>query len=48
MRGCCGEADGAKDLEKRESRTRYTAEQKVEILREAEQPGVTVSEVCRR
>lgn len=33
---------------KRESRTRYTAEQKVEILREAEQPGVTVSEVCRR
>lgn len=35
-------------MEKRESRTRYTAEQKVEILREAEQPGVTVSEVCRR
>ncbi|MGE0520981.1 MAG: transposase [Candidatus Binatia bacterium] len=35
-------------MEKRESRTRNTAEQKVEILREAEQPGVTVSEVCRR
>ncbi len=35
-------------MEKRETRTRYTAEQKVEILREAEQPGVTVSEVCRR
>ena len=32
-------------MEKRESRTRYTAEQKVEILREAEQPGV---KVCRR
>jgi transposase len=27
---------------------RFTAEQKIEILREAEQPGVTVSEVCRR
>ena len=27
---------------------RFTAEQKMEILREAEQPGVTVSEVCRR
>ena len=27
---------------------RFTAEQKLEILREAEQPGVTVSEVCRR
>ncbi len=35
-------------MEKRETRTRYTAQQKVEILREAEQPGVTVSEVCRR
>lgn len=32
---------------KREYR-RFTAEQKLEILREAEQPGVTVSEVCRR
>ena len=27
---------------------RFTAEQKIAILREAEQPGVTVSEVCRR
>jgi hypothetical protein len=27
---------------------RFAAEQKLEILREAEQPGVTVSEVCRR
>lgn len=27
---------------------RFTAEQKLEILREAEQPGVTVSAVCRR
>lgn len=27
---------------------RFTAEQKLEILRQAEQPGVTVSEVCRR
>jgi len=27
---------------------RFTAEQKLEILREAEQAGVTVSEVCRR
>jgi len=27
---------------------RFTAEQKLQILREAEQPGVTVSEVCRR
>ena len=27
---------------------RFTAEQKIEILREADQPGVTVSEVCRR
>ncbi len=26
----------------------FTAEQKLEILREAEQPGVTVSAVCRR
>ncbi len=32
---------------KREYR-RFTAEQKLEILREADQPGVTVSEVCRR
>jgi transposase len=35
-------------MEKRESRNRYTSEQKLEILREAAQPGVTVSEVCRR
>ncbi len=27
---------------------RFTAEQKLEILREADQPGVSVSEVCRR
>ena len=27
---------------------RFTAEQKIAILREAEQPGVTVSAVCRR
>ncbi|MHB1565978.1 MAG: transposase [Acidiferrobacter sp.] len=27
---------------------RFTAEQKREILREADQPGVTVSAVCRR
>lgn len=34
-------------MSKREYR-RFTAEQKIEILREAEQPGVTTSEVCRR
>ena len=34
-------------MSKREYR-RYTADQKLEILREAEQPNVTVSEVCRR
>jgi transposase len=34
-------------MSKREYR-RFTADQKIEILREAEQPGVTVSEVCRR
>jgi len=34
-------------MSKREYR-RFTAEQKLEILREAEQPGVTVSELCRR
>lgn len=34
-------------MSKREYR-RFTAEQKLEILREAEQPGVTVSEGCRR
>ena len=34
-------------MSKREYR-RTTAEQKLEILREAQQPGVTVSEVCRR
>ena len=33
-------------MSKREHR-RFTAEQKLEILREAEQPGVTVSAVCR-
>jgi len=27
---------------------RFTADQKLEILREAEQPGVSISEVCRR
>ena len=32
-------------MEKRETRTRYSSEQKVGILREAQQPGVTVSEV---
>jgi transposase-like protein len=31
-------------MSKREYR-RFTAEQKIEILREADQPGVTVSEV---
>ena len=34
-------------MSKREHR-RFTAEQKLEILREADQPGVTESEVCRR
>ena len=34
-------------MSKREYR-RFTAEQKLEILSEAAQPGVTVSEVCRR
>lgn len=34
-------------MSKREYR-RFTAEQKLEILREADQPGVTVSEACRR
>ena len=34
-------------MSKREYR-RFTAEQKLEILNEAAQPGVTVSEVCRR
>lgn len=29
-------------------RRKMTAEQKLEVLREAEQPGVTISEVCRR
>ena len=33
-------------MSKREHR-RFTAEQKLEILREADQHGVTVSEVCR-
>jgi transposase len=34
-------------MSKREHR-RFTAEQKLESLREADQPGVTVSEVRRR
>jgi transposase-like protein len=34
-------------MSKREHR-RFTAEQKLEILREAGQPGVPGSEVCRR
>lgn len=34
-------------MSKREPR-RFTADQKREILREGDQPGVTVSEVCRR
>ena len=34
-------------MSKREHR-RFTAEQKLEILREADQPGVPVSEGCRR
>jgi transposase-like protein len=34
-------------MNKREYR-RFTADQNIEILREADQPGVTVSEVCRR
>ena len=29
-------------------RRKLTAEQKLQVLREAEQPGVTISEVCRR
>jgi len=37
-----GLADGAKWISKREHR-RFTAEQKLEILKEADQPGVTVS-----
>ena len=42
-----GPTDGAKLMSKGEHR-RFTAEQKLEILREAEQRGVTISEVCRR
>jgi transposase-like protein len=34
-------------MSRREHR-RFTAEQKLEVLREADQPGVTISEVCRR
>jgi transposase-like protein len=34
-------------MSKREYR-RFTAEQKLDILKEADQPGVTMSEVCRR
>src|ERR1019366_7174203 len=45
---CCSRpAEGAKFMSKGEHR-RFTAEQKIEILREADQPGVAVSEVCRR
>jgi transposase-like protein len=45
--GCRRAAEGAKFMSKVEHR-RFTAEQKLENLREAEQPGVTVSAVCRR
>jgi len=38
---------GTKSMSKHEHR-RFTAEQKLEILKEADQPGVTVSAVCRR
>jgi transposase len=34
-------------MSKREYR-KFTAESKLEILRQAEQPGVTISEVCRK
>jgi transposase-like protein len=34
-------------MSQREHR-RFTAEQKLQILREADQPGVTASEVCRK
>lgn len=34
-------------MSKREYR-RFTAEQKLELLKAAEQPGVTISEVCRK
>lgn len=35
-------------MAKQGTRNRYSLEQKLEILREADQPGVSVSEVCRR
>ena len=34
-------------MSKREHR-RFTAEQKLAVLREADQPGVSISEICRR
>lgn len=34
-------------MSKREYR-RFTAEAKLDVLRQAEQPGVSISEVCRR
>ncbi len=34
-------------MSKREYR-RFTAEQKIEVLKQAEQPGVSISEVCRK
>ena len=32
----------------KKERRKLTADQKLQVLREAEQPGVTISEVCRR
>jgi hypothetical protein len=43
LRAVCGKSEV---MSKREYR-RFTAEQKIEILRAADQPRVTVSEVCR-
>lgn len=42
-----GLAEGAKLMSKREYR-RFTAEQQIEVLREADQSGVAAREVCRR